>query len=343
MTNTSFYAVRGGPTPGVYTSWDAALKHGAQGIAGATCKKFKTHAEALAHIQGTGGPAPASASSYTSLPKAHRGGSGSRPTLQASTSSSASSSAAILTGELALFTDGACKGNNHVGTTVCPAGWGVAVVDNVPAGTTGEAGGELIEQLFAPVVLDSGSPFFLDAETGSNNTGELSAIVEALLWLRDDEPSGRDAVICYDSEYAANQTQGLWKANKNQALVRRAQTTLGHVRGKGRRVRFVHVKGHSAHRWNDLADALANQGAAGQRCTAGRWRRPLPAQSGDPHASASRTQQDSASLKRPRSTDASLASATLCVVCGTRLLQSCAAMKLQNGNLCADCMGACGE
>ena len=34
-----------------------------------------------------------------------------------------------------------------------------------------------------------------------------------------------------------------------------------------------HVKGHSGDRWNDRADALANQGAAGGTCDAGRWRK----------------------------------------------------------------------
>ena len=35
-------------------------------------------------------------------------------------------------------------------------------------------------------------------------------------------------------------------------------------------VRFLH-KGHSGHRWNDAADALANRGAAGFCCDVGRW------------------------------------------------------------------------
>lgn len=33
-------------------------------------------------------------------------------------------------------------------------------------------------------------------------------------------------------------------------------------------VRFLHVKGHSNHQWNDRADTLANLGASGQRSTA---------------------------------------------------------------------------
>ena len=40
-------------------------------------------------------------------------------------------------------------------------------------------------QLFGRVVVAPSSPFFLGADKGSNNTGELSAVVEALLWVNE--------------------------------------------------------------------------------------------------------------------------------------------------------------
>lgn len=43
-------------------------------------------------------------------------------------------------------------------------------------------------ELYAPVCLDKEDQRFLGAEQASNNTGELSAIAEALLWLRDECP-----------------------------------------------------------------------------------------------------------------------------------------------------------
>ena len=124
----------------------------------------------------------------------------------------------------------------------------------------------MLAELYGPVVLDASSPSFLGATVGSNNTGELSGICRALGWLSSQavgaSPPLPPAVICYDSEYAAMQTQGLWRAKKNKALIHRAQAALAEAR-RSREVRFLHIKGHSGHVWNDKADALANRGAAG--------------------------------------------------------------------------------
>jgi len=181
--------------------------------------------------------------------------------------------------ELALYTDGACKGNNHVASKMCPAGWGVAVVGG--GGTHGNHGrgtGLLVVELFGPVVLDSTSPFFLGAEVASNNTGELSAICEALLWLLLCEPSDRPAVLLYDSTYAAKITLGQYRAEKNQVLAAKARSLFQEVSSQ-RKVRFEHVKGHSNDKWNDAADALANRGAGGEVCSTGRYGSELVASS----------------------------------------------------------------
>ena len=125
----------------------------------------------------------------------------------------------------------------------------------------------MLAELYGPVNLDASSPSFLGATVGSNNTGELSGVCKALGWLISQAvgkpPPLPPAVICYDSEYAAMQTQGLWRAKKNKALVQRAQAALAEAR-RSREVRFLHIKGHSGHVWNDKADELANRGAAGQ-------------------------------------------------------------------------------
>jgi ribonuclease HI len=36
-------------------------------------------------------------------------------------------------------------------------------------------------------------------------------------------------------------------------------------------VAFMHVKGHSHHKWNDYADQLANRGSLGEFCQEGRY------------------------------------------------------------------------
>jgi hypothetical protein len=50
------------------------------------------------------------------------------------------------------------------------------------------------------------------AKVCSNNTGELSAFCEALLWLRDEPPARVTAALRYDSRYAANIATGAFKA-----------------------------------------------------------------------------------------------------------------------------------
>ena len=79
-------------------------------------------------------------------------------------------------------------------------------------------GGRAVCTMYGPVVLDKQSPYYVGAELMSNNTGELSAMCEAFKWLAEHEHSGRPAVVCYDSEYAANQAQNLHLAHKNQDL-----------------------------------------------------------------------------------------------------------------------------
>eukprot|EP00854_Cymbomonas_tetramitiformis_P002757 gene2757-3538_t len=92
------------------------------------------------------------------------------------------------------------------------------------------------------VEKDRASPYFLGAEVGSNNTGELSAIGEAFLWILENdrtptpvvirrlsEPhAGGDpeiVVIRYDSKYAANISNRTFKAHKNQELASTVQGT----------------------------------------------------------------------------------------------------------------------
>jgi ribonuclease HI len=58
------------------------------------------------------------------------------------------------------------------------AGWGLAVFSLSPSSKA-----LLLAELFGPVVTNSKSGYFLGANAQTNNTAELSAIGEALLWL----------------------------------------------------------------------------------------------------------------------------------------------------------------
>eukprot|EP00597_Dinobryon_sp_UTEXLB2267_P017622 CAMPEP_0201113684 /NCGR_PEP_ID=MMETSP0812-20130820/77978_1 /ASSEMBLY_ACC=CAM_ASM_000668 /TAXON_ID=98059 /ORGANISM="Dinobryon sp., Strain UTEXLB2267" /LENGTH=225 /DNA_ID=CAMNT_0047377237 /DNA_START=478 /DNA_END=1155 /DNA_ORIENTATION=+ len=173
---------------------------------------------------------------------------------------------------LHVYTDGSCIGNNDVQNSFCPAGWGIVLVSNDP-----DSGKWVIQQqLFGPVVLDEWSPFSLGATVGSNNTGELSAIGETLIWIRDNHEATKqytDVVIHYDSFYAAKSITGEFNGNKNKELylnIRKIFQQLK-VERSNLNISFEHVKGHSNNKWNDLADKLANRGSAGETCNTGRY------------------------------------------------------------------------
>lgn len=151
---------------------------------------------------------------------------------------------------------------------------------------------------------------------GSNNTGELTAIGEALKWLNNMYTGGLSPVesaslgntvdlaslkhypviINCDSLYAANSVLGIFNGEKNKKLIQYirnlykttkelASNNIYNVQSQSQShgamdtkpgvvysplvqsdekenpVVFAHVKGHSGHVWNDLADQLADSGS----------------------------------------------------------------------------------
>lgn len=102
----------------------------------------------------------------------------------------------------------------------------------------------------------------------------------------------RKIILRYDSEYAAKSVLGIWNGKKNTELIRTIRAYYREVQAMLERsnkemketkmldpsstlmpisLTFEHVKGHSNDRWNDLADELANRGAKGRTCVAGRY------------------------------------------------------------------------
>ena len=135
----AFYAVRGGSTPGVYCTWEEAVRNGAQGVHGVRQKKFGDRASAEAFVTGASQLAP-SAPAAPSAPVAFVPLAQPRPfsTQPAKTNAfsalmsgrgATGGKGGVAAGEVAIFTDGACQGNNNVATSACPAGWGFVVVE----------------------------------------------------------------------------------------------------------------------------------------------------------------------------------------------------------------------
>eukprot|EP01050_Picozoa_sp_SAG11_P019541 SAG11_NODE_3128_length_2665_cov_1.692518_3_plen_407_part_00 len=155
---------------------------------------------------------------------------------------------------LRCYTDGGCDGNG-AGGLWGSAGWGAHILAVSADGET-----ERVEaDLWGPVETNPGSPWWCGAPRGTNNTGELTGIGQALIWLRDIDKTNRPAAMLYDSGYAANMVAGRWQPNSNQFLVQWARGLLAQVE-ENRKVIWVHVKGHSGDGGNDRADELVQWG-----------------------------------------------------------------------------------
>jgi ribonuclease HI len=210
---------------------------------------------------------------------------------------------------LFLYTDGSCPVNRNVAFNTCAAGWGVVavrLVDSVVAKLEEDnlsidlpalehflnpKTASVVAELYGPVIVcgasgDSSKPLDdcgLGAIVGSNNTGELSAIGEALLYVRDHvTPTPKRLVLMFDSEYAARSVTGEYDGPKNKSLIVKIrqvlQSTIQKLAGDGGeelsssdRVSFVHVRAHNNNFFNDRADYLAKRGAAGDVCSIGRY------------------------------------------------------------------------
>ena len=100
-------------------------------------------------------------------------------------------------------------------------GWGIAVYNAEDVQDT-----SCLFEIYGPVVLDAGDQHFLGAQQSSNNTGELTVIAEALIWLRDEAPGpdNTPAEILYDSHYAANLVLGHTTPHANHTLANNAQS-----------------------------------------------------------------------------------------------------------------------
>ena len=143
-------------------------------------------------------------------------------------------------GAVEVYTDG--SGQNGA------AGWGWVAVD----------AGEEVRARRGPVVVEAEGVGWRGAERATNNTGELTAALEAIEWAVGK--GLRQVVVRYDSEYAAHMICGDWTAKVNRQLVEQGRRALSRAKGAGCEVGWKHVKGHSGDRWNDRADALAGAG-----------------------------------------------------------------------------------
>lgn len=245
---TTYYAVKVGHVPGVYTTWtDAALN--VNGYSGAIYKKFTDLAAAEAF---TGMPASAAFKPEPEPepepehePKAKSMGAFGKtikPVIRIRKKDTENLSQLerryyahsdyTVNDVIHVYTDGSTYNN---GKKNAYGGYGVFfATKKIPNITKRLATGKV-----------------------TNNVGELRAIIDAMKVITKHFP--QKFVIHYDSKYAESVTTGKKQAHTNLELVRESKELYREVRDC---VKFEHIKAHSRRSdlhsvGNEIADALA--------------------------------------------------------------------------------------
>lgn len=240
----SFYAVRQGRKPGIYSSW-AACKAQVQGFPGAIHKKFATHEEAEAFVNETsvikrGTPYQKNTISQTTTTPST---SQKRVTTKKTLQTTKTLDDPPTDGRCIVYTDGASSGNGYRGAK---AGYGVFWNDNDPRNEGG----------------------VLPGDRQTNQRAELYAMIRAMeqdikgeniLEIRTDSQYSINCVDTWSKTWIANG----WKSSKgtpveNADLVKKLLELRRKRPGK---IEFCYVPGHRGVYGNEMADRLAVQGA----------------------------------------------------------------------------------
>lgn len=150
-----------------------------------------------------------------------------------------------------IYTDGACKGNQHAFNQ--GAGWGV-VIRHLPEGTE--------SHLWGSGTVDD-----------TNQTMEMTAAIQALRALEKiPEAQDQDVILFSDSTYVIkgitewihNWKQRGWKTSDKKPVKNKELWMAIEELSAERGIKWAHVKAHNGNQWNELADDLANLGAKGE-------------------------------------------------------------------------------
>ena len=168
---------------------------------------------------------------------------------------------ATATRVISLFTDGShSKPDSRRGLPHL-AGWGYLALERLTIST--------LHEEYDRVHCDPLDSEYHGATHSSNNTGELTAIGEALTWIQLQSPStSLSYEICSDSTYALDAidlTDPPTPPSSNKALVLWCHEVLHAVRQQGHLLLFRKVKAHCTDKstdtcGNNRADALAELG-----------------------------------------------------------------------------------
>ena len=153
---------------------------------------------------------------------------------------------------LHFYTDG--SGSSGRCSAQTPAGWGWCFKQ-----------GEEWQEACGPVPTTSDHSAYIGATVGSNNTGELTAIVEAVLYAQQCQLS--QAVIHSDSRWAINMITGKWRPRTHAKFINDIRTIM---KAGPTKIHLEWVNGHAGHEGNERADKLAEEGKTTQERRGGR-------------------------------------------------------------------------
>lgn len=92
----------------------------------------------------------------------------------------------------------------------------------------------------------------------TNNFAEYTAVIYALEYFQTID--NQELTIWSDSLLVINQVNGLWKV-KNANIIPLYASVNKLIKSINSKVKFVHIKAHKGHVYNELADTLANSAA----------------------------------------------------------------------------------
>ena len=95
--------------------------------------------------------------------------------------------------------------------------------------------------------------YFFNEPNTTNNRMEITAVLKALYWLKEVGKLDEDIIIYTDSMYVIGSMTKNWKRNKNVDLF----SELDNIYKQFKTIVFMHVKGHSGDKYNELCDKLA--------------------------------------------------------------------------------------
>ena len=118
--------------------------------------------------------------------------------------------------------------------------------------------------MFGPVMTTEAHLAFSAARTHSNNTAEMTAMIEALSFLGPHGPVARDVVSCffYDSKHAAGVCLGTIQARTHVQLALACQRSMLCAQHR-LRLTMQHVYGHTGNLGNECAGHAAALGSLG--------------------------------------------------------------------------------